>query len=297
MAGEVSYIENILKGESKERKHRLLDRTEDIFTFSNETDEETTKDTQTTERFELKKESEKTIQEQMSIQAGVTVSGSYGTVTFGAHGDFAYSTSSQESNKSASNFAREVVDKSVSKIQKRTKEERTTKKLHEVEEINTHGFVNVPGTEHISGIYRWVDKFYDAQIYNYGVRMMFEFIIPEPAAFYKYAQTHKPKANIPRPVPFTSITHKDINEGNYQNYIRDYNVQGVLPPPLPYKTISTGGIIKDNLKPGSGEGRSCNKQRISCTNGLFFSEGCLVGLFSVLYLFPKARSYYWQPDS
>ena len=167
-AGEVAHIENVLRGENKERKHRVLDRTEDILTITNETDEETTKDTQTTERFELKKESEKTVQEQMSVQAGVTVSGSYGMVTFGAHGDFAYSTASSESNKSSSNFAKEVIDKSVSRIQKKTKEERTTKKLHEVEELNTHGIDNRGQPDHVTGIYRWVDKYYEAQIYNYG---------------------------------------------------------------------------------------------------------------------------------
>ena len=96
VAGEVAHIENVLRGEYKERKHRVLDRTEDILTITEETSEETMKDTQTTDRFELKKESEKTVQEQMSVQAGVTVSGSYGMVTFGAHGDFAYSTASTE---------------------------------------------------------------------------------------------------------------------------------------------------------------------------------------------------------
>lgn len=270
VAGEVAHIENVLRGEYKERKHRVLDRTEDIFTVSNETNEETTKDLQTTERFELKKESEKTIQEQMSIQAGVTVSGSYGMVTFGAHGDFAYSTASQESNKNSSNFAREVIDKSISKIQKKTKEERTTKRLHEVEEINTHGIDNKDKPDHAVGVYRWVDKYYDAQIYNYGKRMMFEFIIPEPAAFYEFAQTHpKPRKDINPPiVPYKwiqnssgklitdgIITHRDINEGNYQRYIRDYNVQGVNPPPLPYKTISTS-LTKDGMPVGTKDDRT-----------------------------------------
>ncbi|WP_051313613.1 hypothetical protein [Sporocytophaga myxococcoides] len=239
-AGEVAHIENVLRGEYKERKHRVLDRTEEIFTVTSETSEETTKDTQSTERFELKKESEKTIEEQMSVQAGVTVSGSYGVVTFGAHGEFAYSTSSQESNKNSSNFAKEVIDRSVSKIQKKTKEERTIKKLHEVEEINTHGVDNKEKPDHAVGIYRWVDKYYDAQIYNYGKRMMFEFIIPEPAAFYEYAQTHKPKKDI-KPVKTLSptLTHKSITEFNYQDFIRDYNIQGITPPPPYYKTAST----------------------------------------------------------
>ena len=239
VTGEVAHIENVLKGESKERKNRVLDRTENILTVSEATDEETTKDTQTTERFELKKESEKTVQEQMSVQAGVTVSGSYGMVTFGAHGDFAYSTSSTDSNKTASNFAKEVIDKSVTKIQKQTKTERTTKTLHEVEEINTHGLSNTNGTDNISGIYRWVDKYYEAQIYNYGKRMMFEFIIPEPAAFFGYAFKNKPKKNIVPPIPLpTNLTHKDITEWNYQTYIRNYNVQGLTPPPPANKTIS-----------------------------------------------------------
>lgn len=247
VVGEVAHIENVLRGEYKERKHRVLDRTEDIFTISNETSEETTKDLQTTERFELKKESEKTIDEQMSIQAGVTVSGSYGMVNFTAHGDFAYSTAAKESNKSSSNFAREVIDKSVSKIQKKTKEERTTKKLHEVEEINTHGIDNKDKPDHVTGIYRWVDKYYEAQIFNYGKRMMFEFIIPEPAAFYEYAQTHKPKQNITAPIPLPqNFTHRNIDTNNYQDYIKNYNVQGVTPPPLPYKTISAS-IVKDGM--------------------------------------------------
>jgi hypothetical protein len=237
--GEVAHIENVLRGEYKERKFRVLDRTEETVTVSEETQEETTKDTQTTERFELKKESENTIQEQMSVQAGVTVSGSYGMVTFGAHGDFAYSTSSTESEKNSSNFAREVIDKSVTRIQKSVKQERVTKHLHEVEELDTHGLDNKGQPDNLTGVYRWVDKYYEAQIYNYGKRMMFEFIIPEPSAFYQWAQTHQPKKNINPPVPLPSnLTHKNITEWNYQTYIRDYQVQGCIPPPPAYKVFS-----------------------------------------------------------
>ena len=253
VANEIAHIENVLRGEYKERKHRVLDRTEDIFTVSNETDEETTKDLQTTERFELKKESEKTIEEKMSVEAGVTVSGSYGMVTFGAHGDFAYSTASNESNKSASTFAKEVIDKSVSRIQKKTKEERTTKKLHEVEEINTHGIDNKDKTDHVTGIYRWVDKYYEAQIYNYGVRMMFEFIIPEPAAFYGYAQNHpnSKKDITPPPMLDAKLTHKDITETTYQDFIRDYKIQGITPPPPQFKVVSVILSSDANIQNGT----------------------------------------------
>jgi hypothetical protein len=272
VAGEVAHIENVLRGEYKERKHRVLDRTEDILSVTNETDEETTKDTQTTERFELKKESEKAVQEQMSVQAGVTVSGSYGMVTFGAHGDFAYSTASTESNKSSSNFAREVIDKSVSRIQKKTKEERTTKKLHEVEELNTHGIDNKGQPDHAVGIYRWVDKYYEAQIYNYGKRMMFEFIIPEPAAFWEFAQEHKPRNNILPPKALAdNITHRNITTENYQDFIRAYNVQGILPPPLPFRTISTS-IVKEGM-PLDGNGHAITSKELVVPAGYISKAG------------------------
>jgi hypothetical protein len=237
--GEVAHIENVLRGESKERKYRVLDRTEQTLDVTQETSQETEKDTQTTERFELQKATESTIQEQMSVEAGVTVSGSYGMVTIGAHGDFAYGTSSQQSSKTASNFAREVVDKSVSKIQQSVKTEQITKQLHEVEEIDTHGLDNRGQPDNLTGVYRWVDKYFEAQIYNYGKRLMFEFIIPEPAAFYGYAQTHQPVDTIVAPPPLPArLTHKDITETNYQGYIRDYRVQGCTPPPVETKVVS-----------------------------------------------------------
>lgn len=254
--GEVAHIENVLRGEYKERKYRVLDRTEETLTVSEETQEETTKDVQTTERFELKKESENTIQEQMSVQAGVTVSGSYGMVTFGAHGDFAYSTSSQESQKNSSNYAREVVDRSVTRIQKNVKQERVTKQLHEVEEIDTHGLDNKGQPDNLTGVYRWVDKYYEAQIYNYGKRMMFEYIIPEPSAFFQYAQTHQPKENITSPPALGNITHKDITDINFNNYIRDYQVQGCTPPPPEYKNISVTLSSDANIDNGTSLAKS-----------------------------------------
>ena len=240
VAGEVAHIENVLKGESKERKHRRFDRTEEIITIAQETTEETERDTQTTDRFELKKESERTIQSDMSIDAGITVSASYGPVELGAYANFAYSTSSKETTKNASNFARDVVDRSLTRIQKKIREERVTKTIHEVEEINTHGLDNKASTDNITGIYRWVDKHYKAQLYNYGKRLMLEFIVPEPAAFYIFAQENNPaKAiNVEKPQPLGSLTHKDINESNYQTYVSRYKVQGVTPPPPFYKVIA-----------------------------------------------------------
>ena len=46
----------------------------------------------------------------------------------------------------------------------------------------------------ISGIYRWVDKIYEAQVYNYGLReALIEVVVPEPAALLRYL-TSTPRA-------------------------------------------------------------------------------------------------------
>ncbi|MDX2214937.1 MAG: hypothetical protein SFY66_16740 [Oculatellaceae cyanobacterium bins.114] len=236
--GEVAHIENVLKGESKERKHRTLDRTESILFTSEEDNQETERDTQTTDRFELKKEAEKTLKEDMSVQAGVTATGSYGTVTITAHGDFAYSTSKQESIKNSANFARDVVDRSVTKIQKRVKTERTTKTIKEIEESNTHGLDNKDGDDNVVGIYRWVNKKYRAQVYNYGRRMMLEFVVPEPSAYYRASQIKATEQVIDEkpPEPFlkldrSPITSTDIDINTYETFASRYNASGVEPPP------------------------------------------------------------------
>ncbi len=244
--GEVAHIENVLKGEFKERKHRVLDRTETILFQSEEETKETERDTQTTDRFELKREAEKTIKEDMSVSAGLTVTGGFGPVSITAQGDFAYSTSQQESTKNSANFAREVVERSVSKIQKKVKTEQTKKNLHEVEEINTHGLENREGAGHIIGVYRWVDKKYRAQVYNYGVRLMIEFIVPEPAAYFRASllAAKQITLNAKPPEPFLDqkggpLTPSDINASNYELFAARYNATGITPPPPTYLYVST----------------------------------------------------------
>jgi hypothetical protein len=250
VAGEVAHIENVLDGEKKERTHRRLDRTEETLTIETELIEETEKDNQTTDRFEMKKETEKTIQTDLSVDAGVTVSSSYGPVELGAYANFAYSQSETETTRNAQNYARDVVDRTLTKVQKRAREERVTKTLKEIEETNLHGIDNSPaGQGHVTGIYRWVDKEYENQVYNYGKRLMFEFVLPEPAAYYYYAQENDPgnKLQVEKPRELGLLTHKDVQPWNFGDYVRAYNVQGVTPPPPEWKVLSVA-LNKDSLE-------------------------------------------------
>jgi hypothetical protein len=236
--GELAHVENVMASEHKTRTHDRMRETEEILVTETERTEESEKDLQTTERFELQKESQKTIEMQMSLEAGLAVSASYGPVSITAHADFALSQSSSESNKTASTFAKQVTERSVANIKERTRTERTRRTLERFEEKNEHGFDNsAPGAEHVIGVFRWIDKHYRARLINYGRRMMFEFIVPEPAAFYLAVQSSKPLSGVTLTKPAEPkvwgrpLQPVDITKYNYAYWISQYNVEGVEPYP------------------------------------------------------------------
>lgn len=184
--GEISHIHNVMKGEEKERNLRHLEKTEETFSFSSETSQSTQTESSSNERFELKREAERVIKTDINVGANANMTYKYGEVfTASAGANFAYAGANQDSQKSASNYAKEVMNKAVTNVQSRSTQQRSVSKLFETEEKNNHKFTNTQqGATHISGIYRWLDKKYKAQLYNFGQRWMFEFVVPEPAAFY-----------------------------------------------------------------------------------------------------------------
>ncbi|NQY28280.1 MAG: hypothetical protein HRT69_02295 [Flavobacteriaceae bacterium] len=185
--GEVSHIENIMAREYKEKSTRRLRRQEDTTTTSSETEIEKLTDTTSTDRFEMNQEVASVITEDK--QTGAFVEANYDakpySITAGA--DFASNTSSEESNSQSVTYAKDVTERALERVVQKTKKERVVKIIEEFEENNTHGFDNRQGDKHISGVYRWVDKIYKNQVLNYGKRLMYEFMIPEPAAFHNTA--------------------------------------------------------------------------------------------------------------
>lgn len=241
--GDLAHVENVLKSETLARDTRRLERSETTILEESETTKEQTRDTQTTDRFSLKRETSDTIKSDSSFKAGVSVDAKYGPfVEVKANADYATSSSSESSAKQASEFSKDVVDRSVSKVVERVLERRTTTTIEEFEEKYSHSFTNVgDGAKHISGMYQWIDKVMRAQVYNYGKRMLFDVTVPEPATEYILTQSGTSAAEqaLVKPVPFT-IDATQINEGNYAAYAKLYDVTGLEPPPPPVKTISKG---------------------------------------------------------
>jgi len=237
---ELAHVENILKGEFKERWHRRSRTTEETITVDTEMKREEERDQQTTERFELKTEASQIQKEDTSTKIGLALSGRYGPfVEFKASADFAWNTSKEEASKVATSYSKDITNRATSKIFERRREERILKTIEVFEEKNSHGVDNKKGSGHVVGQYQWIDKIYEAQVYNYGARMLFDIMIPEPAAFLLHAikEQEKAVADLIKPKPFT-VDPNDISEFYYSDYVAKYQVVGVTPPPPLYRSVS-----------------------------------------------------------
>lgn len=239
-AGEVAHIENVLQGETRSRKHRRAKSTEEFILEEITTTMEEERDLQSTERFEMKREAEKTIQTDASLNAGLSISGKYGpTVEFKTYVDGTVSNAKEESQKQASTYSKDITDRSSFRVSERVRTERSIRTKEEFEELNEHILDNTQGSKHIIGIYQWVDKVYEAEVYNYGIRTLYDIMIPEPAAFLLDAmKTNLGEiAGLNAPVPFDTPAN-EITKDNYNDLSAAYGLSGLQPPPEVSKTIS-----------------------------------------------------------
>ncbi|WP_185289637.1 carboxypeptidase-like regulatory domain-containing protein [Chryseobacterium lactis] len=179
--GEVAHIENVMARERREKSTKKTSKSEITTVESSDSEKEQLRDTSTTERFEMQSEIARALSETRDVNASAFVNGNFGSVNYGASGGFSSHNSKEEHAKQAVTQAKEITQKATDKIVTKVHKERTEKMIEEFEETNIHEFDNRKGDQHVVGVYRWVDKVYKNQIYNYGKRMMFEFMIPEPA--------------------------------------------------------------------------------------------------------------------
>lgn len=246
---DIAHIENVLKGESKEREHTRRRETEELTFRETEITTSEERELESTNRFEMSRESSETIKEDASLKAGASVSGKYGPVVeFSVTAEGAISRSKEEATKSAAKFSQDVTERTANKVTERVLERSSLRVTNEVIDKNKHGINNVNGAGHIAGVYQWVNKIYQAQMFNYGIRMMYDFMIPEPAAFLisVLQSAHASAIELEKPTPFT-LRPDQISESNYHSWVHQYGATDVLPPPEIYKTKSL------DYKAGSNE--------------------------------------------
>jgi len=247
---QIAYIENVMASEKRDRQHRKLDRITETTVSETETTEQATRDLQSSQRSEISEEISRTVSESMSLAAGVQVSAKYGpVVSVDASTDFAYDTAREEAATSASNFAQEVIDKSVTTVSERRLSSITRTVLAETEETNSHGFDNTTGARHIVGVYRWLDQRWRAQVMNYGRRLLMEFNVPQPAHLFLDAQQagRQVKVLLQKPRPF-DIAADSVKEENYLGYAALFGAGNLPPPPPATMKIDTTVQLPETFK-------------------------------------------------
>ena len=236
--GDVSYIHNVLQSESSSRETRRLRRTEETFTVEREETITQEQDLQVAERQEIRREVESKLSEEQNFKLGFKLGAKYGPIVTEANTEFEVSSSSEQASKTATSFAKELTQSASEKATTRIREEQTIRTLEEFEEKNSHGFDNTNGDGNISGAYEWVNKVQELQIYSFGIRLMFNLVLPNPGAFLlrtlELELASSESVSAPVPIDFTAA---DISLTNYQELAARYDAS-VEAPPAPYKTVS-----------------------------------------------------------
>jgi hypothetical protein len=255
--GEMSYIENVIQSEVRERKVRTLEREEFLTERTEEMASFDEKDHQVEEKFSLEKEIESTVKQELSLDTGVTLNYRWGTGDLKMTTDIGYNLTKQDAQKSVQKSAKETMDKAISRLETKVREFSSRKFFRESEETNKHTFGGTDGAPNdISRQFYYVNSLRRAQVYNYGRRMLLDLYVPEPSELYK--RLVKKQFTLTKPVK-PAVTPKQITEENYLTYVETYGLTDVEPPAAPAQPASV------SFSGGTGEA----KQAIDFRPGLF----------------------------
>ncbi|PXX58757.1 hypothetical protein DFR70_11392 [Nocardia tenerifensis] len=214
---DISHIENVLPGELLKKTTKREETSELIVTESTESTQSAERDTQTAERNELASEASKEAGEQSSATQDQTSTSNYGRLV----------------ENSKTNYARSVTDRAVNKLTQSVKQERTQREKKVYTEETVHQLDNANGLRAIRGIYQWVDKKYKTRVVNYGKRLLYDVVVPEPASFLiesLKAGAQKENFQLTRPQEPT-VTPAELDATNYMYWAALYGVTGAVTPP------------------------------------------------------------------
>jgi hypothetical protein len=227
-AGEVAHIENVMASEFRSKTTEKKRVEENTLTLENSSESEQISDTVSTQRFEMQNEIASMIQEQTQTGAFANVQGNYGTTSFDAGGNYASNISKEESNRQTITQAKEMTQRAMERIVTKQRSEKVTKITESFTETNTHIYDNRNSIYNISSVYRFVNAVYKNQVFNYGKRLMYEFMVPQPSRLHllglEASATNKSLMPIdPRTIGL--IDFNAIERSTYMQWASKYNAK------------------------------------------------------------------------
>jgi len=198
---ELSRIENIAPGETRDRRHRVETEVSSVIFEEVEHEEETTESLATTTRDELR--TEIATQSSRELNLTGTVRTSYrGPVDVDVEATAEFNQQSGVQTTAARAHAVDVVDEASTTVRDRVLRRNVLRFRRLLAEKNRHKFQNETADGRVAQYY-WLEKVQRAALFNYGRRMMYEFVIPEPASYLRALGTEAPAAQSSVPAPPT----------------------------------------------------------------------------------------------
>lgn len=198
---ELSRIENIAPGETRDRRHRIETETSSVLFQETEHEEENTESLATTTRDELRTE----IATQSSRKLNLTgsVRASYrGPVNVDVEATAEFNQQSGIQTTAAGAHAVDVVDEAASSVRDRVLRRNEHRFRRLLAESNRHKFQNDTSEGRLAQYY-WLEKIERVALFNYGRRAMYEFVVPEPASFLRALGAQAPPVQTSVPAPPT----------------------------------------------------------------------------------------------
>ena len=264
-AGEVAHIENVMARELREKNTKKTHRSEVTETDSLETENENLSDVTSTGRFEMQTEIEKMIREenQKSVNVNATVGGEIkagflGGTKFSLSAGYSQSnnTSKEQSNRQALTEAQELTERAMSRVVSKIRSEKTVKITDEFVEENKHAFDNREGDHHVSGVYRFVNAIYKNQIHNYGKRLTYEFLVPQPSKLHRLALDGISTLNaVEFPEHPSAKGIKSFGDINKDNYLELTSKYGASVEPYPQEVLYLTEVFNDGTTAGGSSAR------------------------------------------
>lgn len=241
--GEIARIENILKGEKRAhvQKHTLSNERETF--FETETTTETEEELTSQDHVSIRNEAENILKEDTKVDAGVHAQYDGGSYKIQADVTVSYDRSSSEAKKSATEIAKDVTQRAARRVSERITQSTRSKVVEVFEETENQDFKNT-SSKHVSGVYQWLQKVYLAQVFNYGRHLLFDVMVPEPAASLLQAaevlleDEKQPKEPTPLNISPLKLSDDPNDVNFYGLLVARYGVTGVEPPPPETITIA-----------------------------------------------------------
>lgn len=229
--GELAHITSVMPGEKRKVVNRKLDRVtdkEEITTYNESTSENKTTEKSNDFSKELWKAIAETTQTSNYPDPGlVSTYGPPTNITIMGSYTKAQTTQTPE-KKQITLYAKKVLNLTTQRISEKINKVRSHTQLKELEDTATSIFDNSNGKDPAYGMYSWLNKVYKAKVVNYGNRMLFTFLIPNPAANYISQVKIIAGNNLTEPLSPAELyikTYQDITPDNYLALCQYYQLK------------------------------------------------------------------------